>query len=133
MPEFSVYKTLMSMPQLYYSTYSQTILCTDSPRPHLALLDQVEPNEEAIVQHFLFRYALGTHTYFKHIQRLLSGQLLRWQAGAITLEQIRDLHPRPDRQVFNHIDTRGINAVYENISRVIGAYLKDNRQQFLVP
>ena len=61
-PELSVYKTLLSMPQLYYSTHSQALLCTDGPKPHLALLDRVEVNEEAIVQHFLFRYALGTHS-----------------------------------------------------------------------
>ncbi|MCL4299806.1 MAG: asparagine synthase [Anaerolineae bacterium] len=124
-PEFSVYKTLLSTPQLYYSTHSQTILCTDGPRPHLALLDRVEPNEEAVVQHFLFRYALGTHTYYRDIHRLLSGQLLRWQAGTIKLDQVRDLRPEPGSQVFDKINSTGIEALHQNLSGVIGAYLRD--------
>lgn len=124
-PEFSVYKTLLSMPQLYYSTHSQALLCTDGPRPHLALLDRIETSDEAIVQHFLFRYALGNYTYFRNIQRLLSGQLFRWRRGDIELKQLRDLHPEPGAPTFDHIDSRSIDALYEEMSNVVGAYIKD--------
>jgi len=124
-PEFVIYKTLLSMPQLYYSTHSQMLLCTDSPRPHLALLDQVEVDEEVIVQHFLFRYALGTHTYFRDIHRLLSGQLFRWRAGDIELKQIRDLRPEPDAPAYDRVDSHSIDALYEEMGNVIGAYVKD--------
>jgi asparagine synthetase B (glutamine-hydrolysing) len=124
-PEFSVYKTLMSMPQLYYSTHCQALLCTDGPRPHLALLDQVEVNEDAIVQHFLFRYALGTHTYFQDIHRLLSGQLFRWRAGDIELKQVRDLRPEPGSPVFDRVDSHGIDTLYDEMRTVIGAYIAD--------
>ena len=124
-PEFSVYKTLLSMPQLYYSTHSQALLCTDGPRPHLALLDQVGVSEEAIVQHFLFRYALGTHTYFQDIQRLLSGQLFRWRAGNIEIKQIRDLRAEPDAPAFDRVDSHSIQALYEEMKNVMGAYIRD--------
>lgn len=124
-PEFCVYKTLMSMPQLYYSTHSQALLCTDGPRPHLALLDHVEASPEAVVQHFLFRYALGTHTYFRDIQRLLSGHLFRWRAGDIHIEQLRDLRPEPDTPVFDRADEHSIDVLHQEMGRVIGAYIKD--------
>jgi asparagine synthetase B (glutamine-hydrolysing) len=124
-PEFSVYKTLLSMPQLYYSTHSQALLCTDGPKPHLALLDQVEVNEEAVVQHFLFRYALGTHTYFRNIHRLLCGQLFRWRAGNIEIQQLRDLRPEPDALVFGRADSDSIQTLYEEMGKVVRAYLKD--------
>lgn len=124
-PEFSVYKTLLSMPQLYYSTHSQALLCTDGPRPHLALLDWVEPDEDAVVQHFIFRYALGTHTYFQDIHRLLSGHLFRWRAGDIELKQMRDLRPEPDAPTFDHADSRAIQTLYDEMGKVIGAYMKD--------
>lgn len=124
-PEFSAYKTLLSMPQLYYSTHCQALLCTDGPMPHLALLDEVEADEDAIVQHFLFRYALGEYTYFKDIHRLLSGQLLRWRSGDIELKQIRSLRPEPDAPAFHRADAHSINALYAEMSRVMGAYIGD--------
>jgi asparagine synthetase B (glutamine-hydrolysing) len=124
-PEFSVYKTLLSMPQLYYSTHSQALLCTDGPRPHLALLDRVEASEEAMVQHFLFRYALGTHTYFRDIHRLLSGHLFRWRAGDIEIKQLRDLRPAPGERTFDRVDPQSIDFLYKEMGNVIGAYIED--------
>jgi asparagine synthetase B (glutamine-hydrolysing) len=124
-PEFSAYKTLMSMPQLYYSTHTQALLCTDGPRPHLALLDQIEPSQEAIIQHFLFRYALGTHTYFRDIHRLLSGHVFRWRAGEIEITQLRDLRTEPDTPLFDRVDSHSMRALYAEMSRVMGAYIQD--------
>jgi asparagine synthetase B (glutamine-hydrolysing) len=124
-PEFVAYKTLLSMPQLYYSTHSQALLCTDGPRPHLALLDQVEASEEAIVQHFLFRYALGAYTYFRDIHRLPSGQLLRWRAGDMELKQMRDLRPEANAPAFDRVDARSLQALYEAMKNVMGAYIED--------
>lgn len=124
-PQFSVYKTLLSMPQLYYSTHSQALLCTDGPRPHLALLDQVEASEDAIVQHFLFRYALGKYTYFRNIYRLLPGQLFTWHAGNIELERLRNLRAEPDTPQFHQIDTHSISTLYEKMRDVVGAYIGD--------
>jgi asparagine synthetase B (glutamine-hydrolysing) len=126
-PEFSVYKTLLSMPQLYYSTHEQALLCTDGPRPHLALLDRAEASQEAMVQHFLFRYALGTHTYFRDIHRLLSGHLFCWRAGGIDIQQVRDLRAEPDTPRFDEANSQAIRALYEGIDKVMGAYIQDIR------
>ena len=126
-PEFVVYKTLLSMPQMYYSTHDQLLLCTDNPKPHLALLDHVEASEEALVQHFLFRYALGKYTYFQDIYRLLSGHQFRWQAGQVFMDQLRSLRPEPDAPVFKQVDTRSVNALYDKMSQIVGSYIGDIR------
>lgn len=126
-PEFAVYKTLLSMPQLYYSTHAQTLLCSDNPKPHLALLDHIEASDEAMIQHFLFRYALGKYTYFKDIYRLLCGHQFRWQADKLFIDQLRSLRPEPGTQLFKRIDTRSLAALYNKMSRVMGSYLSDIR------
>lgn len=127
-PELAVYKTVLSMPQLYYSTHEQTLLCTDGPQPHLALLDRVEPNEEAVVQHFLFRYALGSYTYFKNICRLLSGQLLTWNGDRLDLRLIRDLRSKQAGPIFKRVDAESIKALYLEMSRLLGYYVGDIKQ-----
>jgi asparagine synthetase B (glutamine-hydrolysing) len=124
-PEFSVYKTLLSVPQLYFSRLDGGVLCTDGPKPHIALLDRVTVNEEAIPQHFLFRYVLGRHTYFDGINRLLSGELFRWHNGSTDTRLLRDLRPEPDGLSFTRADSRAIARLYEEMSSVMGAYLSD--------
>ena len=124
-PEFSVYKTLLSIPQLYFSELDGELLCTDGPKPHIALLDQVAADEETLVQHFLFRYALGRYTYFDGIHRLLPGELFHWQNGNIDTRLLRDLRPEPNGLSFTRADSHGISTLHEEMSSVMGAYLGD--------
>lgn len=124
-PEFSVYKTLLSVPQMYFTQLDEGMLCADGPKPLLALLDRVAVNEKVLPQHFLFRYAIGRHTYFDGIQRLLSGELFQWRGGGVDIRLLRDLRPESDGLSFTHVDARAISALYEEMSRVMGAYLND--------
>jgi asparagine synthetase B (glutamine-hydrolysing) len=124
-PAFTVYKTLLSVPQLYFSELDGGVLCTDGPKPHIALFDQVAANEKILPQHFLFRYVLGRYTYFEGIQRLLSGELLRWHDGNMEIRLLRDLRPEPGDLSFARVDARAISAFYREMSRVMGAYLGD--------
>jgi asparagine synthetase B (glutamine-hydrolysing) len=124
-PEFSVYKTLLSVPQLYFSDLDDGVLCTDGPKPHIALLDRVAVNQEAIHQHFLFRYVLGRHTFFDGVRRLLCGEIFRWRDGRIETRLLRDLRPEPDAPSFARADSKAVAALYGEMSSVMGAYLKD--------
>jgi asparagine synthetase B (glutamine-hydrolysing) len=124
-PEFSVYKTLLSVPQLYFSDLDDGVLCTDGPKPHIALLDRVAVNQEAIHQHFLFRYVLGRHSFFDGVRRLLCGEIFRWRDGRIETRLLRDLRPEPDARSFARVDAEAIDALYGEMSSVMGAYLKD--------
>jgi asparagine synthetase B (glutamine-hydrolysing) len=127
-PEFCVYKTLLSVPQLYFSRLAGGVLCTDGPRPHIALLDRVAVNEEAIPQHFLFRYVLGRHTYFDGIQRLLCGEMFRWRDGRMETRLLRDLRPEPDAPSFMRADSKAMDALYGEMSSVMATYLCDIEQ-----
>lgn len=124
-PEFAAYKTLLSVPQLYFSEHDGGLLCTDGPRPHIAMLDRIAADEKTMIQHFLFRYALGRHTYFEGISRLLSGELLHWHDGDVETRLLRDLRPEPNCPSFSRIDAGTITALYQEMSRVMGAYLSD--------
>jgi hypothetical protein len=124
-PRFSVYKTLLSMPQLFYSTMDGGLICTDTPGCHAALLKQVEVCEEAIPQHFLFRYALGRYSYFRDVYRLLSGELLTWDGGDLNIRQVRTLRADPGDPVFTKADASSIQALYEEMLGVINAYVRD--------
>jgi hypothetical protein len=124
-PRFSAYKTVMSMPQLYFSKLDEGLLCTDGPRPHLALLDRVTVNEEAVVQHFLFRFVLGRHTHYEDINRLLSGELFLWNDGNIETRFLRDYRPEPGGLSFDRADAHAISKLYKEIKSVMGAYISD--------
>ncbi|MBN1583308.1 MAG: hypothetical protein JXA89_21540 [Anaerolineae bacterium] len=124
-PEFCVYKTLLSVPQLYFSQFEGGVLCTDGPRPHIALRDRVAVNKDAIAQHFLFRYVLGRHTYFDGIQRLLSGEIFRWHNGQIETRMLRDLRPEHGAPRFTRADSKAIDTLYGEMSNTMGAYLRD--------
>ncbi|MBN1878172.1 MAG: hypothetical protein JXA33_28390 [Anaerolineae bacterium] len=128
LPEFSVYKTLLSVPQLYFSELGDGVFCADGPKPHLVLLDRVTVNEKAIPQHFLFRYVLGRHTYFEGIQRLLSGELFRWRNGRVDTRLIKDLRPRSEGALFTRVNSQNIAQLRKEMSRVMKAYLDDIKQ-----
>lgn len=124
-PQFSVYKTLLSMPQLYYSVINGDLICTDTPKCHAALLRQLEICEEAITQHFLFRYPLGRYSYFRDVYRLMPGELFVWDGGDLNTRQVRTLRKEPGDPVFTTADTASIDALYQGMLKIMGAYISD--------
>jgi asparagine synthetase B (glutamine-hydrolysing) len=125
-PEFSVYKTLMSMYQMYYSRLDEGVLCSDGPWPQLALLERIAVNEDAIPQYFLFRYVHGRLSYFDGVERLMSGELGCWRDGRLALRLVRDLRPRPDDGPrFTRIDAAALAALRQAMSGALGAYIAD--------
>jgi asparagine synthetase B (glutamine-hydrolysing) len=124
-PTFSVYQTLLALPQLYYHVSDKEILCADNLRCLIALLERKQLNEEAIPMHFLFNCVPGHLTYFRDVQRLRPGHLLKWRAGHLTHSHVRDLHFDHDGPIFNRIDAASVSALGERMQEVIGAYLSD--------
>lgn len=66
---FSVYKTLLGVPQLYFAQLDGGIICSDRLKCMVRLLDRVEINEDIIPMHFLFRSTPGDLTYYRQIRR----------------------------------------------------------------
>jgi asparagine synthetase B (glutamine-hydrolysing) len=124
-PRFSVYKTLLSLPQLFYSIIDGDLVCTDTPRCHAILLERVEICEQAIPQHFLFRYALGRYSYYRDVYRLLPGELFTWDGGNLDIRQVRNLQADPEDPVFAKADAVSISALFKGMLDVMGAYISD--------
>jgi len=120
-PRFSAYKTLMAVPQLYYSASSSGIICSDRLKSIVLALDHVELDEDIVPMHFLFRTAIGPRTYFRNINRMLPGQFMKWAEGDLNLRQVRDLR-FPTRPSYQHINKNSLQALYKSLSEVMNDY-----------
>ncbi len=120
-PRFSAYKTLMAVPQLYYSASSSGIICSDRLKSIVLALDHVELDEDVVPMHFLFRTAIGPYTYFRNINRMLPGQFMKWADGDMNLRQVRDLRSFSIPS-FQQIDKNNLQALYKSLSEVMTDY-----------
>jgi len=117
------FKTLLSLPQLYYWVSGGEFIGSDNLKCLVAVLERVEWNEAILPFHFMFRHAPGTLTYFQNVQRLFPGQLLRWQEGALDTRCVLDLRfPDKDR-IFECADRHAVAALYQELKDVVGAYI----------
>ena len=124
-PKFSVFKTILSAPQLYYAVVKDGILCATGLRPLVAMLERVEINEEAIVPQFLFGAMPGPATHFRNVYRLFPGELLKWKEGNLTIDLVQDLRFADDGPLFKRADSKAIDTLYERFRGVVGAYIND--------
>jgi asparagine synthetase B (glutamine-hydrolysing) len=123
-PAFSAFKTLMSVPQLYFSASSDGIFCSDVLRCVLRLIPHCELDESILPQHFLFRSVHGSFTYFQGVERLMPGQYLKWADGNIEIELKRSLDAVSDEAQYIRDDARALNLLYESLQAVVGDYTK---------
>jgi asparagine synthetase B (glutamine-hydrolysing) len=121
--KFSVFKTLLAVPQLYYYVSSAGIICSDRLRCLVNIMDQVELNQDVLPMHFLFRSIPGDLTYFCNIRRMLPGQLLRWTDGELEFSLLQDLHLDDSGLSFARPDTHALDALYESLHDVIRSYV----------
>jgi asparagine synthetase B (glutamine-hydrolysing) len=117
-PAFLVYKTLLAIPQLYYSASEGEIVCADRLNPITRAMRRVELNESALPMHFLFRSALGAETYFRGVKRLLWGQLLRWKQGTPHVELLRGMR-FDDEDSIRRMDQHSLEMFYDVLDAVI--------------
>jgi len=124
-PCFSVYQTIAAPPPLYYTRLDEGILCATDLRCLLALLEQIQLNEDVVPMHFLFSFPLGPLTYFRGIWRLWPGQALKWNDGHLDVSLVQDLRLSDDEPTFDRLNSASIEALYERMSEVMGAYLEE--------
>jgi asparagine synthetase B (glutamine-hydrolysing) len=122
-PAFSVFKSLFASPQLYYSVSEGGILCATGLRPLIAMMDRAELREDAIVSQFLFGAVLGPATHLRGVFRLFPGELLKWEAGGLSVELARDLRFGDENLQFEQADSRTLDILYDRFRGVIGAYI----------
>ena len=123
-PVFSVFQTLMAVPQLYYSVSDYGILCSDVLRCIFRIMPHCELDESILPQHFLFRSVHGSLTYFRGIKRLLAGQCLKWENGSVETRLVRHLNAIADEAQYIRNDVRAMNLLYESLQEVVGDYTR---------
>lgn len=121
---FSVFKTLISGPPLYYSISDGIVVCSDRLRCLVEILDDLELDESALPQHFLLLGTFGSKTYFRNIQRLQSGECIRWSDGVGQVRLIKDFRSFRTDPTYGRIDARS-PQIYERLEGLIGAYVTD--------
>jgi asparagine synthetase B (glutamine-hydrolysing) len=123
--KLAAFKNLVSLPQLYYWVSVDGLIGSDSLRCLVAVLDRVELNPDILPYHFVFRHAPGTLTYFKNVQRLFPGQVLKWQEGNLEVHCAQDLRFPDDGPTFDRVDRHSVGVLYQELKDVVGAYLSD--------
>ncbi len=124
-PEFSIYQTVFATPQLYYTAYNGSILCSSSQRCLVNLLDRLELNEAAIPFHFMFQLVPGPLTYYRDVYRLFPGQHLRWTEGRLEVNTVKDLRFLDNVEYYDRVDAESTDRIFERIKQVLDVYLND--------
>ena len=121
-PNFTAYKSLLGVPQLYYYQSAQGVLCSDRLSCLLKLLGPLELNEDAIPMHFLFRSVPGEGTYYRGIRRLMPGQLAHWKQGTQVHTRISTIQDwQQASAVPAPVSLERLDAAFD---RVVGDYIR---------
>lgn len=126
-PTFSVFRTLLAAPPLYYCVSDDGILCSDRLKCLINLLDRLELDEAALPQHFLLLGTFGSQTYFRNVRRLRPGECLRWKDASLKVRLVKDLRSLRDDSTLGDVDARS-PLIYQWLRDLVGAYISDIRE-----
>ena len=119
-PKFVAYKSILGVPQLYYYELDGEIICSDRLSCLVKLLDRVELNEDVVPMHFLFRSIPGGLTYYRHINRMLPGQFIRWVDGHIRERSIKSISEIDTSVIKNGNDAASTKIISSALNGVVG-------------
>jgi len=122
-PIFSAFKTVLGIPQLYYTKVDGGIICSDRLLCIVRLLNKPEIDENVIPMHFLFRSVPGELTYYREIRRLLPGEILRWTDGNLFLNIVQDLKFTNNSEDAHLPVKKTEEALFDNLRYVVGDYV----------
>ena len=122
---FAAYKNLLSMGQIYYRTNGSEFIGATSLRCLVMMLESVELNPAMIPYHFLFRQVHGPMTYFKNIERLFPGQLMKWRDGNLNMTKVQDFRFPTNDLVKKHGYSGAVDYFFQELAAVTGAYIQD--------
>ena len=126
---FSVYKTLLGVPQLYYAPIDGGFICSDRLKCIVHLLDRVDLNEDIIPLHFLFRSTPGDLTYYRQIRRLLPGEFLRYTDGKLSLKIVQDFRFPENSGAAGKSEEDTIESLYKDLGDVVTDYITQVEQK----
>lgn len=123
-PVFSIFQTLMSVPQLYYYESEDSIICSDVLRILTQLIPNRELNESILPQHYLFRSVYGSDTYFQGVERVIPGQYLKWAEWNTEIRRVRSLDVVSTEAEYIRKDVTALNLLSESLQDVVSDYVK---------
>ena len=126
---FSAFKTLLGVPQLYYTQVEGGMICSDRLRCIVQLLDQVDLNEDLIPMHYLFRSTPGDLTYYRQIRRLLPGEFMRYTDGKLSLKLVQDFRFADDPAAADRSEQDTLESLYDSLQFVVKDYVTQVEQK----
>jgi asparagine synthetase B (glutamine-hydrolysing) len=99
-PALSVYQSLTSTSQIYYWQGRDWLICADTLRYLVAMVNTLEPEPDAVPHHLLYRTVPGAMTYFRGVSKLLCGHVATCDGGEWRITQAERLDDWvPERQI----------------------------------
>jgi asparagine synthetase B (glutamine-hydrolysing) len=126
----SVYKTLLAVPDMYYTSADSYIICTNNLGLMRELLpDRLDVNPVALPLHFLYRNVPGNQTYFKNVFRLRPGEVLDWRDGTLRINLPRTLHSLQGSNGYEPVNDLTIERFLDQLQAVMDSYLMAMREK----
>lgn len=119
----TAYKTLLAVPEMFYTCEDEYILCSNNLRLLSRLIDTPRLNQFAIPLHFLYRSVPGHQTYFENVCRLQPGKVLSWQHTHITTNLLCDLRSIQSSDDYLPLTPASVTQFYEQLGQVLQSYL----------
>ena len=126
-PVFYIYRNLLSASAIYYSMTEDSFIAADNLGILSDFLPTPELNDDAVVQHFIYRQLNGRETYFKQINTLLVGELINFGASGLkvglakTLQAITQ-HESEQKPVTHET----VEWFFNEFKQIVGLYLDGN-------
>ncbi len=124
-PRFSLFRTLLGVPDLYYWAADGEILCSDNLKALIALLPTPQLDPKVLPMHFLYRFVGGHKTYVENVHRLPAGSTLTWHAGRLELEYAKDIRDSLRQDRFSQMSDEAATFLFQRYAEVVGHYLRE--------
>jgi asparagine synthetase B (glutamine-hydrolysing) len=126
-PVFYIYRNLLSASAIYYSMTEDNFIAADNLGILSDFLPAPELNDDAIVQHFIYRQLNGRETYFKQIDTLLVGELINFGASGMKVGLVKPLQAITQHESEQKpVTEETVEWFFNEFKQIVGLYLDGN-------
>lgn len=124
-----VYRSLLSTAGLRYWRSGDDLLVSDNLRLLAHFLTACSLDDQALVQHHIYRKVFGQGTYLREVNNLLGGELITWEPGEFQIELRDNIDSCRAPQPGKAVDSESGEWFFQVISDVVGVYLQGHENQ----
>jgi asparagine synthetase B (glutamine-hydrolysing) len=125
-PEFYLYRNLLSASAIHYTIDDEFFIAADNLRILSDFLPKDELNDDAIVQHFIYRQLNGRDTYFKNISSLLVGEMISFDHSGVNVGLAKDFRSLSQPSEQKPVTPESVDWFFSEFKNIIGLYLDGN-------